>query len=484
MRSSAAINSLDKQNTNNIQNNAPKTQKTKVMPAISSAALPVTNNNHQVSATSLLKINSAFTLNTKEAQNMANSSLKTQRVIASPSSSSAAASILQHQSSSLMQNRKRKSSTTPPNPNPQTVPLIMGIQSLNTASTTPPIQLLATPPTSTSFGDNPFSNTTITPIPCSTQLNSSAALHCSSTTTTTCNSLATFNNYKIHLPPKTTVSNSPVKRIKPTTLLGSSDEAWQKAKQQQKTNQNELTYDLTASSERSKQSKPPEKEETSVLDLTESPERKKDQPHKQQEELQAESSSANAKSVNKVNTESPAAAQNDKPAEPAPLEPEYEELIKTCREAEPSADMEKLIDSKLIKYYYSVHPDFVKSKGFRKSIKNVIERIKAQPEFVYCNIKTIIEELKARRKTNKNFVNATDATNAAATEQNEETATTTTGSTGNKRTDEQIKKLNKALYILTKRIEKLEQAEVDWDDEDSSYLQVERFKKRACQVWQ
>lgn len=143
----------------------------------------IISNNHQMAPTNMLKINAAFTLNTKDAQMLANNNLKNQRIVATPSaSSSATGSILHQQNPNLLQNRKRKSSP----PNPQSLG-IMGIQSLNATSITPPIQLLATPPTSTSFGDNPFGGTTITAIPSASSLNNSTSIHSSNATITSNN---------------------------------------------------------------------------------------------------------------------------------------------------------------------------------------------------------------------------------------------------------------------------------------------------------
>ncbi|XP_053957710.1 daxx-like protein [Anastrepha ludens] len=192
-----------------------------------------------------------------------------------------------------------------------------------------------------------------------------------------------------------------------------------------------------------------------------------------------------------------------------PLSSDYEELLKVCREADSSADMQKLVKTKLIKYYYNVHPDFVRSKGFSKNLRTVIANIQKEPDLVYLHLKTIVDELKVRSKN-------IEAVSTVVVTQDEKGDSAGDGggnsgnagervrdtggggeegasgggpaddisSTGNKHTDEQIKKLNKALYILTKRIEVLESAEVDWEDEDSSYLQVERFKKRACQIYE
>ncbi|CAD6996782.1 unnamed protein product [Ceratitis capitata] len=223
----------------------------------------------------------------------------------------------------------------------------------------------------------------------------------------------------------------------------------------------------------------------------------------------------------KCNT--PTGSEKSKPTEERlPLTSDYEELLKACREADASPDMEKLVKTKLVKYYYNVHPDFVRSKGFGKSLRTVITNIRKEPDLVYLHLKTIVDELKVRSK-NKDVApvalvkteeeegvekekEKTDSSTSVEKDKDKEkvkdkdkekdkaqsaVSGSSSGpiedistSTGNKHTDEQIKKLNKALYILTKRIEVLESAEVDWDDEDSSYLQVERFKKRACQIYE
>lgn len=216
------------------------------------------------------------------------------------------------------------------------------------------------------------------------------------------------------------------------------------------------------------------------------------------------------------------------------LQPEYAELIKVCRELEPTGDMEKLINTKLLKYYNEVPVDFTRSKSFCKSVLKTINMIRSQPDLVYYNLRFILDELKVRRcatishkETKHKSTNVVDETNTDAVEvknkcqetdeqsstsllvermpvvnaptgssnstagsndnQQGETTTSTSRITtavimANKKTEEQIRKLNKALYILTKRIETLEKAEVNWDEEDSAFLQVGRMKKRACQV--
>lgn len=157
-----------------------------------------------------------------------------------------------------------------------------------------------------------------------------------------------------------------------------------------------------------------------------------------------------------------------KPKEKTPLNTEFLQLIDVCREADSSVDMEKLINRKLIRYYETVHPDFVNSKSFRKTIQAAIAEIKQHPSLVYLKISSVLEELNTRRKSGQIVVSNEEVT-----------------STGSARKDFQIKKLNRALYVLKKRIAKLDESEVDWDDEDNSIFMIsERLKKRACEIYE
>lgn len=437
-------------------------------------------------------------------------------------------------------------------PLPPIMPMITGVHSM----ATPPLQLMATPPHNLGsfaglneqmimnphmFHSNLPPNTTITAHPGNPNQNN------------------LNNNFKIHLPPKPVTTPSPAaspapsapktpspqlltsqtprrtdkssKRVKLTTVLKSSDEAWLQQRQKlqspndkQNSDAGELTMESPKSSSMQqtpmtspstpKSHKSPTSVSTGkssdVLDLTDSPERTYnstvinliDTPNSISRDKQVNGdddasvkSSRTSVDTNGKSVQSPDAKA--KPPSKPPLEPEYAELIKVCREADKSDDMEKLIKNKLIKYYYDVHEDFVKSKSFRKSIRKVVDAIRAEPDLVYYNLKTIVEELKVRRKvkvvelpSTTSQLKSEDATAATDDSNTAVAASTSTGlqatatnfSTGSKKLDEQIKKLNKALYVLTKRIEVLEETAVDWDDDDSSFLQVERFKKRACQV--
>lgn len=154
--------------------------------------------------------------------------------------------------------------------------------------------------------------------------------------------------------------------------------------------------------------------------------------------------------------------------EKTPMNEEFAELLNTCRAADPSHDMEKLINRKLIRYYETVHPDFVSSKSFCKTIRAVNDEIRLQPNLVYLKISSVLEELNIRRKSGQIVVSNEEVT-----------------STGSERKDFQIKRLNKALYLLKKRIAALDDEDVNWDDEENSQFMIsERLKKRACEIYE
>lgn len=115
-----------------------------------------------------------------------------------------------------------------------------------------------------------------------------------------------------------------------------------------------------------------------------------------------------------------------------------------------------------------VHPDFINSKSFGKAVSLATEEIQSNPKFVYLKISNVLEELNIRRKSGQTVMT------------NEGVA-----STGDVRRDNQIKRLNKALYVLKKKIAQLETAEVDLSDETNSlYILTERYKKRACEIYE
>lgn len=145
-------------------------------------------------------------------------------------------------------------------------------------------------------------------------------------------------------------------------------------------------------------------------------------------------------------------------------------FITACRTAEGSTEMKQVIKKKVLRYYHSVHPDFVTSSNFRKALKQATEEILKEPHLVYIKLKVIVEELDARRKSIAAVVTTEESVNI--------------NGTGDSEKDDHLKKLYKGLIMVKRLIAGLEEAEVDWDDdENSSYIKKVRFERRACEIY-
>lgn len=277
------------------------------------------------------------------------------------------------------------------------------------------------------------------------------------------------------------------KRVQPITVLQKSDEEWRKHMAQQQQLQLQPRQKLKNSAN------------TPTIVLVESPPTTPPTENVEPDNTKRTTSSSSISSASVILTQ-PTTAHSC--GSRAPLVGEYATLLQLCREHDRSKDMQRLIDNKLIKYYYSVHESFVRSRGFRKQLLQAMERIRTDPDMIYVHLKCVVEELKVRRKakvqeqvpqktepcvSDKATVVAPDAISAvpSLSVDNPGPDPAAGPCSGNRRTEERIRKLNRTLYTITKRISALEEADVDWnDDDDSSYLQVERYKKRACQIYE
>lgn len=153
------------------------------------------------------------------------------------------------------------------------------------------------------------------------------------------------------------------------------------------------------------------------------------------------------------------------------LTSQIKDLIKACKKAEHSKEMKTIIKLKLLKYYHSVHPDFINSKNFLQSLTTTTQEILKEPHLVYAKLKVVIEELDARRKSKAVVVVTEDTVEVEGT--------------GDDEKDKHLKELYKGLRRVKRRIRDLEEEEVDWeDDEDSAYIKKVRFEKRACAIYQ
>lgn len=153
-----------------------------------------------------------------------------------------------------------------------------------------------------------------------------------------------------------------------------------------------------------------------------------------------------------------------------PLHDDYKQLIDACRIADPSKDMDKIV-LKLEKHYQKAHSEYINSKSFHKLVTNVTTEIQSEPTLVYMKINNLLEELKTRR-TMEIPTSANETPIPVEIEVDE------------KKT-KRIQRLSDALRILQKKIRRCEETEVDFKDElNSKYLETERYKKRAVEIYE
>ncbi|XP_028157297.1 calponin homology domain-containing protein DDB_G0272472-like isoform X1 [Ostrinia furnacalis] len=150
--------------------------------------------------------------------------------------------------------------------------------------------------------------------------------------------------------------------------------------------------------------------------------------------------------------------------------PVYRSFIKLCFQLENSEDMKKIVEKKIKTYYRQVPKEYTESEEFTDMVAGKILSMKASPEKMYLYIKDIVDELNLQRKMAKSQVLATITEKKAETEKflyGEE-------SEYDLKRQRQIRKLEKTLKKLHRAIQKLEEQEVDFDDdEDSVYLLTE-----------
>ncbi|XP_049834008.1 death domain-associated protein 6-like isoform X3 [Schistocerca gregaria] len=162
-----------------------------------------------------------------------------------------------------------------------------------------------------------------------------------------------------------------------------------------------------------------------------------------------------------------------------------EMFIMKCLKYDKSADMCKIIDTKVKKYYHACNAAYTSSETFKKLLQTRMELIDKDPKNLYVYVKEVVDELKLRGKKDpprKKIKLETDSPDSSNLEKPTEEVKTVKEEPHFQ--ERAAKKLSKMLHCLQRRITKLEQKEVDWDEEnDSTYIQLQRYKERAVAVY-
>lgn len=162
-----------------------------------------------------------------------------------------------------------------------------------------------------------------------------------------------------------------------------------------------------------------------------------------------------------------------------------EMFIMKCLKYDNSTDMCTIMDRKVKKHYQACNAAYTSSATFKKLLQTRMDLIDKDPKNIYVYVKEIVDELKLRHKKgppHKKIKLDTDSSESSNLEKpTEEDKTPTEESHFQERA---ARKLSKMLHCLQRKIKKLEEKEVDWDeDNDSTYIQLQRYKERAVAVY-
>ncbi|GLV43749.1 Daxx-like protein [Carabus blaptoides fortunei] len=142
------------------------------------------------------------------------------------------------------------------------------------------------------------------------------------------------------------------------------------------------------------------------------------------------------------------------------ISPEFNEFLAQCVASECDKKHVNLMIKKIPamkERYLQAHPDFVNDKKFVKLLFENSERMEQKPANAILYFNNVWEELGVLKETDN--VELTD------------------------RQAMHIKKLNVSLLRINKKIKKIEEKPVNWDDDgDSTYIQLERYRKRFCDI--
>lgn len=169
--------------------------------------------------------------------------------------------------------------------------------------------------------------------------------------------------------------------------------------------------------------------------------------------------------------------------------------VQKCPEND-KKDMDKIID-KLKRHYETLDPIYARSENFVKFLNEKREAISSDNKKLYVHIKEVMNEMKMRKskkksKTSENnqFYDAVPSTSYA----NDVTINNKVESNDDDYDDNEdnaspetrmrIKQVLRAMKKCEARIKKLEEEEVDFEEENNSnYIKVERYKQRVVELY-
>lgn len=181
----------------------------------------------------------------------------------------------------------------------------------------------------------------------------------------------------------------------------------------------------------------------------------------------------------------------------------FQEFVTTCKKIKNDDQTEKIL-SNLQKRYDQLDDNFQQDEDFRIFLRQNLQKVSSgHNDKFYLYIQDVHNEIKRRIKKPKkakveevntkpdfrikdsNAESPTKFTNVNSLKDEEETSETSENSAQSKEKSRRIKKLEETIQKCKKKIKELESREVDFsDEEDSAYLQEDRYKKKLVQLCQ
>ncbi|XP_012282900.1 death domain-associated protein 6 isoform X2 [Orussus abietinus] len=166
-------------------------------------------------------------------------------------------------------------------------------------------------------------------------------------------------------------------------------------------------------------------------------------------------------------------------------------FLNLCLQRDSSKEMEKIV-SKLKKRYIQLAPAFANSSTFKNLLNEKREAILSNDKQIYVHIVDVMNVMK--EKQNKDEASVT--TRVENDKCNEILKPSTSeipkdhppkepeNNRKQHKIEKYLKKLEYAMERCERRIKKLEEAEVDFDDDnDSNYIKTERYKQRMVELY-
>nr|CAD7258377.1 unnamed protein product [Timema shepardi] len=169
----------------------------------------------------------------------------------------------------------------------------------------------------------------------------------------------------------------------------------------------------------------------------------------------------------------------------------FQKFLNTCQLVSQDSEMPRIVE-KIQKTHSATVKAYTLSLEFQQLLREKRRLIITEPRNIFVHIKEVMDELRLRKKkaslngtsNNQEPMNGSPIPVAGSSKPSD--PVTVDGEVGMAVPVEHrkiVKKLTKVMRILHYKILKLETQEVDFDDDnDSSYLKLQRYRDRFCKV--